>query len=49
MKHVFDIVLFIRYFDKLSELCRRISEWAMGASLGSGRDLTGVSRSKSQV
>lgn len=35
------------YFDKISELCQKITAWSMQSSLGTGRDLTGASRSKS--
>ena len=35
-------------YDKITDLSKRMTEWSKKYSLGSGRDLTGVSRSKSQ-
>ena len=34
-------------YDNITDLCKRMTEWSKKSSLGSGRDLTGVSRSKS--
>ena len=36
-------------YEKIADLSKRMTEWSKKSSLGTGRDLTGVSRSKSKT